>query len=118
MAAQLHSCFDYQRMLMRRMQEQTSRLQIGPTSRTRDSVWFHFPCPEFDTAMSFTQAYSPTHFIYLGQPTSTSLSEENVSVCPEKMFEPNIVQARFCFFATAAPGSDELVIYRDGRFPL
>ena len=44
MAALLHSCFDHQRMLMRRMQGRRSLLQIGPTSRTRDSVWFLFPC--------------------------------------------------------------------------
>src|SRR5262249_6520717 len=37
-AAPPHSCFDHQRMLMRRMQGRRSRLQFGPTSRTRDSV--------------------------------------------------------------------------------
>jgi hypothetical protein len=39
MAALLHSCLDHQRMLMRRMQGRRSLLQVGPTSRTRDSVF-------------------------------------------------------------------------------
>ena len=47
MAALPHSCFDHQRMLMRRMQGRRSILQIGPTSRTRDSAWFLFPCQDF-----------------------------------------------------------------------
>ena len=38
MAALLHSYLDHQRMLMRRMQGRISPMQIGPTSRTRDSV--------------------------------------------------------------------------------
>src|SRR6476646_9647610 len=43
MAALLHSCFDHQQMLMRRMQGRRSLLHIGPTSRARDSAWFLFP---------------------------------------------------------------------------
>ena len=48
MAALLHSCSDHLRMLIRRMQGRRSRLQLGPTSRKRDSVWFLFPCRDFD----------------------------------------------------------------------
>jgi hypothetical protein len=58
-AALLHSCSDQQRMLMRRMRERRSQLQIGPTSRTCDSVWFLFPCRNFDSDRNFKQAYSP-----------------------------------------------------------
>ncbi len=54
MAALLHSCSD-QRMLMRRMQGRRSRLQFGPTSRTRDSVWFHFPCRDFAPAPNLSK---------------------------------------------------------------
>ncbi len=50
MAALPHSCLDHQRILMRRMQGRRSLLQIGPTSRTRDSVWFLFPCHDFEPA--------------------------------------------------------------------
>src|SRR5262245_42496530 len=38
LAALRHSCYCHQRMLMRRMRARRSLLQIGPTSRTRDSV--------------------------------------------------------------------------------
>jgi hypothetical protein len=55
MAALLHSCFDHQRMLMRRMQGRRSLLQIGPTSRTRDSVWFLFPCRDFEPAADLSK---------------------------------------------------------------
>jgi hypothetical protein len=54
MAALLHSYSD-QRMLMRRMQGRRSRLQFGPTSRTCDSVWFHFPCHDFEPAANLSK---------------------------------------------------------------
>ncbi len=85
MAALLHSCLDHQRMLMRRMQGRRSLLQIGPTSRTRDSVWFLFPCQDFDPISEFKQAYSPTHFVFLGQPTSSTLREECFSRSKENV---------------------------------
>ena len=117
MAALLHSCFDHQRMLMRRMQGRRPLLQIGPTSRTRDSAWFLFPCQDFGTVRNLSKLipyplriFGPAHF-----PTA---SARNASVRPEKVFEANIVQTRFCFFATAASGRHELVIDRDRRFPL
>ena len=34
------------------------------------------------------------------------------------MFEPDVVQTRLCFLAAAASGCDELIIDRDGGFPL
>jgi hypothetical protein len=55
MAALLHSCLDHQRMLMRRMQGRRSLLQIGPTSRTRDSVWFLFPCRDCDPTRNLSK---------------------------------------------------------------
>ena len=63
MAALLHSCLDQQRMLMRRMQGRGSLLQIGPTSRTRDSVWF-FPCRDFEPAAILSKLIpqSTSHF--------------------------------------------------------
>ena len=63
MAALLHSCLDQQRMLMRRMQGRRSLLQIGPTSRTRDSVWF-FPCRDFEPAAILSKLIpqSTSHF--------------------------------------------------------
>jgi hypothetical protein len=71
MAALLHSCLDHQRMLMRRMQGRRSLLQIGPTSRTRDSVWFLFPCQDFDPIKNLSKLIPdplrilrPTHFLY------------------------------------------------------
>ena len=66
-AALLHSCSDQQRMLIRRMQGRRSRLQIGPTSRTRDSVWFLFPCRDVDPVANLSKSYSPTHFIYFSR---------------------------------------------------
>jgi hypothetical protein len=42
----------------------------------------------------------------------------NALVRPKKMFQANVVQSRSCFFTTAATGCDELIIDRDGRFPL
>jgi hypothetical protein len=44
-------------MLMRRMQGRRSLLQIGPTSRTRDSVWFHFPCRDFGPIRNLNKLY-------------------------------------------------------------
>ena len=71
MAALLHSCLDHQRMLMRRMQGRRSLLQIGPTSRTRDPVWFLFPCQDFDPIRNLSKLnpdplhiFRPTHFLY------------------------------------------------------
>ena len=52
------SCSDHQRMLMRRMQGRRSQLQIGPTSRTRDSVWFLFPCRDFDPTRNLSKLIS------------------------------------------------------------
>ena len=74
-AALLHSCSDQQRTLMCRMPGRRSRLQIGPTSRTRDSV-FLFPCRNFDPDGDSKQAYSSIHFVFLGQPTSSRLHDE------------------------------------------
>jgi hypothetical protein len=51
-AALLHSCSD-QQTLMRRMQERRPLLQFGPTSRTCDSVWFLYPCRDFDPDENF-----------------------------------------------------------------
>ena len=116
MAALLHSCLDHQRMLMRRMQLRRSLLQIGPTSRTRDSVWFLFPCCDFDPIRNLSKLNPTTSCFYaspLPPPTAT-----NALVRPKKMFEANVVQTRFCLFAPAASGCNELVIDRDGRFPL
>jgi hypothetical protein len=63
MAALLHSYLGHQRMLMRRMQGRRSLLQIGPTSRTRDSVWFLFPCQDFDPIGNLSKLYSrPTSY--------------------------------------------------------
>jgi len=69
MAAILHSCLDHQRMLMRRMQGRRSLLQIGPTSRTRDSVWFLFPCRDSEPAADLSKLnpdplriFRPAHF--------------------------------------------------------
>ena len=71
MAALLHSCLDHQRMLMRRMQGRRSLLQIGPTSRTRDPVWFLFPCQDFDPIRNLSKPipnplriFRPAHFLY------------------------------------------------------
>ena len=115
-AALLHSCPDHQRILMRRMQGRRSLLQIGPTSRTRDSVWFVFPCHDFDPIRNLSKLIpdplrilSPAHFFHLAR---------NASLRPKKTFEANVVQTRFCFFATAASGCDEFIVNRDGRFPL
>src|SRR3954470_17574914 len=64
MAALLHSCRDHQRMLTRRMQGRRSLLQIGPTSRTRDSVWFLFPCRDLEPAANLSKLIpqSTSHF--------------------------------------------------------
>ena len=68
MAALLHSCFDHQRMLMRRTQGRRSLLHIGPTSRTRDSAWFLFPCRDFEPAADLSKlipdplrSFKPAH---------------------------------------------------------
>jgi hypothetical protein len=37
------------------MQGRRSRLQFGPTSRTCDSVWFHFPCRDFEPAANLSK---------------------------------------------------------------
>ena len=116
MAALLHSCPDHQRMLMPRMQARRSLLQIGPTSRTRDSVWFLFPCRDFDPVPNLSKLIPEPLRIF--EPASSFTSARNASVSPKKMFEPNIVQTRFCFFAAAASGCNELIINRDGGFPL
>ena len=83
MAALLHSCLDQQRMLMRRMQGRGSLLQIGPTSRTRDSVWF-FPCRDFEPAANLSKLipnplriFRPAHFTTLRE-ECFSPSKENV----------------------------------------
>ena len=55
MAALLHSCLNHQRMLMRRMQGRRSLLQIGPTSRTRDSAWFLFPYQDSDPTRNLSK---------------------------------------------------------------
>jgi hypothetical protein len=117
MAALLHSSPDHQRMLMRRMQGRRSLLQIGPTSRTRDSAWFLFPCQDFGPVANLSKSY-PRPASYFWTSPLPPASARNASVRPQKVFETNIVQARFCFFATAAAGRHELVIDRDSRFPL
>ena len=69
-AALPRSCSD-QRMLIRRTQGRISQLQIGPTSRTRDSVWLLFPCHHSDTVPNSKQAlfphplriFGPAHFL-------------------------------------------------------
>ena len=83
-AALLHSCPDHQRMLMRRMQGRRSLLQIGPTSRTRDSVWFLFPCRDFDPTRNLSKLnpdplriFKPAHFFHLRE-KCFSPSKENV----------------------------------------
>ena len=116
MAALQHSCLD-QRTLMRRMQWRRSQWQIGPTSRTRDSAWFLFPCEDFGPTTNLSKLiHRPTSY------SSTNPlprdSAKNASVGPEKMFEADIVQTCFCFFATAASGCHQLIIDRDGGFPL
>ncbi len=116
MAALLHSCLD-QRMLMRRMQGRRSLLQIGPTSRTRDSAWFLFPCQDFAPAAKLSKLI-PDPLRIFRQAHFHPASARNASVRPEEMFKANIVQTRLCFFATAASGCDELVIDGNSRFPL
>jgi len=61
-------------MLMRRMQGRRSLLQIGPTSRTRDSVWFRFPCCDIEPAADLSKLIpdplrilKPAHFFHLRQ---------------------------------------------------
>src|SRR6476646_2866059 len=117
MAALLHSCFDHQLMLMRRTQGRRSLLHIGPTSRTRDSAWFLFPCQDFDPVANLSKLI-PRPTSYSRASPLPPASARGASVGPEEMFEANIVHTRFCFFATAASGRHELVIDRDGRFPL
>jgi hypothetical protein len=117
MAALRHSCLDHQRMLMRRMQGRRSLLQIGPTSRTRDSVWFLFPYQDFDPTRNLSKLIPQSTSYFQASPLLQP-SSRNALVRPKKMFEANVVQTRFCFFATAASGCDELVINRDSRFPL
>ena len=84
MAALLRSCLDHQRMLMPRMQGRRSLLQIGPTSRTRDSVWFLFPCRDFDPVPKLSKSipdprriFKPVHFPHLRE-ECFSQSTENV----------------------------------------
>ena len=117
MAALPHSCYDHQRMLMRRMQGRRSRLQLGPTSRTRDSVWFLFPCRDFDPIRDLSKLIPDPTSCFWASPLPPAFAR-NASVGPEEMFEPNIVQTRFCLFATTASGGDELVIDRNSGFPL
>src|SRR5262249_1038175 len=117
MAALPHSCFDYQRMLIRRMQGRRSLLQIGPTSRTRDSVWFLFPYRDFEPAADLSKPIPQSTWYFRASPLLQS-SFRNALVRPKKMFEANIIQTRFCFFAAASSGCDQLVINRDSRFPL
>jgi hypothetical protein len=68
MAALLHSCRDHQRMLTRRMQGRRSLLQIGPTSRTRDSVWFLFPCRDFEPAANLSKLIRQSTSYFSGSP--------------------------------------------------
>jgi len=117
MEALPHSCFDHQQILMRRMQWRRSLLQIGPTSRTRDSAWFHFPCPDFDPFRNLSKLIPRPTSYFCASPLPPA-SARTGSVRPEEMFEANVVQTRFCFFATAASGCNEFVIDRDGGFPL
>ena len=84
MAALLHSYHDHQRMLMRRMQGRRSLLQIGPTSRTRDSVWFLFAYQDFDPVKKLSKLipdplriFKPAHFLHLRE-EYFSQSKENV----------------------------------------
>ena len=116
MAALPHSCSD-QRMLMRRMQGRKSLLQFGPTSRIRDSAWFLFACHELDPTANLSKLISLSTSYFYAWPVPPA-SARNASVRPEKMFEPNIIQTRFCFFASAASGCRELIINSSGRFPL
>jgi hypothetical protein len=54
-AALPRSCSDHYRMPIHRTRRRRSRLQIGPTSRTRDSVWFLFPCRDFDPTRNLSK---------------------------------------------------------------
>jgi len=103
-------------VLIRRMQGRISQLQIGPTSRTRDSVWFLFPYRDLDPGANSKQAQSLIHFVFFGQPTFARFLED-ASVGPEEMFKANIVETRLCFLASIASRCDELVIDRNGGFP-
>ena len=84
MAALLHSYLDHQRMLMRRRQGRISLMQIGPTSRTRDSVWFLFPCQDFGPVKKLSKLipdplhrFKPAHSFPLRE-ECFSQSKENV----------------------------------------
>jgi hypothetical protein len=74
MAAQLRSCSD-QRMLMHRMQGRRSRLQFGPTSRARDSVWFLFPWVDFDPTRNFSKLIPRSTSCFQASPLSPALNE-------------------------------------------
>src|SRR5690242_11810800 len=100
-----------------RTRRRRSRLQIGPTSRTRDSVWFLFPWRDFDASTDISKFIRQPTSHFQTSPVSRAF-DTNGSVRPEKVFEANIVQTGFCFFATAPSGSHEFIIDRDGRFPL
>lgn len=102
-AALLHSCLDHQRMLMRRMQGRRSPLQIGPTSRTRDSVWFLFPCQNFHPIKKLSKLFpdplgifKPAHFLHLARKCFSQSKES--------------VRAEYC--------SDALLLLRYGRLQL
>ncbi len=99
------------------MQGRRSRLQLGPTSRTSDSVWFLFPCRDFVPIRNLSKLIPRSTSYFWASPLPPA-SARNASVGPEEMFEPNIVQTRFCLFATTASGGDELVIDRNSGFPL
>src|SRR5215472_5169740 len=116
-AALPRSCSDHLRMPIRRTRRRRSLLQIGPTSRTRDSVWFLLPCRDFELPPKFKQAYSLPTWYFKASPLPAAYARD-ASVRPKKMFQADVVQARFCFFTAAASGRDELIIDRHGRFPL
>src|SRR5882724_1238023 len=66
-------------MPIRRTRRRRSRLQFGPTSRTRDSVWFLFPCRDFEPAANLSKLIvdSSRRFplgIFLQQSTSVKSS--------------------------------------------
>jgi len=104
-------------MPIRRTRMRRSRLQFGPTSRTRDSVWFLFPCRDSAPAANFSKLIPRSTSYFYASPLPPT-SARNSSVCPEEMFEAKIVEACFCFFASAASGRSELIIDSSRRFPL
>lgn len=87
MAAPLRSCSD-QRRLPRRMQARRAQLQFGPTSRARDSVWFLFPCRDFDPISNFSKLIPGSTSCFQASPLPPSSGEIFQSVhrkCSRRM---------------------------------